>query len=155
MTARPFDMTEKPKSAVSAPDLANGDVDVLSEVLRAVRLRGAVYYNVQASTPWVAEAPVARELAPFVMPGSEHVIEYHVVMSGSCWGGLIGEPAVFLEAGAILVFPHGVPPAPVASRSASTTEARGAIRSKSSAASSRATRARSTHSSPPSRASST
>jgi AraC-like DNA-binding protein len=109
MTARPFDMTENPKSSASGPDRAEDGVDVLSEVLRAVRLRGAVYYDVQASTPWVAEAPAALELAPHVMPGSEHVIEYHVVMSGSCWGGLIGEPAVFLEAGDIIVFPQGDP----------------------------------------------
>jgi AraC-like DNA-binding protein len=43
------------------------------------------------------------------MPGSEHVIEYHVVMSGSCWGGLLGEPPVLLEAGDIIVFPQGDP----------------------------------------------
>lgn len=109
MTVRPFDMTENPRSATAGPNHADDDVDVLSEVLRAVRLRGAVYYDVRASTPWVAEAPAARELAPYVMPGSEHVIEYHVVMSGSCWGGLIGEPAVFLEAGDIIVFPQGDP----------------------------------------------
>ncbi len=108
MTTRPFDMTETPNRNAHVPeDDQDVDVDVLSEVLRAVRLRGAVYYSVQASTPWVAEAPAARELAPYVMPGSEHVIEYHVVVSGSCWGGLIGEPAVLLEAGDIIVFPQG------------------------------------------------
>lgn len=109
MTARPVDMTKTPKSSATGPNLAADDVDVLSEVLRAVRLRGAIYYNVQASTPWVAEAPPARELAPYVMPGSEHVIEYHVVMSGSCWGGLIDEPAILLEPGDIIVFPQGDP----------------------------------------------
>lgn len=72
-----------------------------------MRLRGAVFYTVTASTPWVAEAPAARELAPYVMPGAEHVIEYHVVTSGTCWGGLIGERAVRLEAGDIVVFPQG------------------------------------------------
>lgn len=98
-------MTETPKEERTATD----DIDVLSEVLRAVRLRGAVYYNVLASSPWVAEAPPSRELAPMVMPGSDHVIEYHVMMSGSCWGGLIDEPAVFLEEGDIIVFPQGDP----------------------------------------------
>lgn len=109
MTARPLDMTGNPKSAARGPDRAEDDVDVLSEVLRAVRLRAAVYYDVHASTPWVAEAPAACELAPHVMPGAEHVIEYHVVVSGSCWGGLVGEPAVLLEAGDIIVFPQGDP----------------------------------------------
>ncbi|MBX3191292.1 MAG: AraC family transcriptional regulator [Labilithrix sp.] len=99
-------MTEGPGRTTERPP---NDVDVLSEVLRAVRLRGAVFYDITASDPWVAEAPHAREMAPHVMPGAEHVIEYHVVTSGSCWGGLVGEPAVRLEPGDILVFPQGDP----------------------------------------------
>ena len=31
--------------------------DVLSDVLRAVRLTGAVYFDFELSSPWVAEAP--------------------------------------------------------------------------------------------------
>ncbi len=81
--------------------------DALSEVLRAVRLRGAVFYDVHASAPWVAEAPRAKELAPMVMPGAEHVIEYHAITSGGCWGGVAGEALVELGAGDIIVFPQG------------------------------------------------
>ncbi len=99
-TERPLDLTARPADAPAA-------VDVLSEVLRAVRLRGAVFYTVTASSPWVAEAPHARELAPHVMPGAEHLIEYHVVTSGTCWGGLVGEPGAKLEAGDVIVFPQG------------------------------------------------
>lgn len=107
MTARRHDMTKRPGTAGGDPGRVGDDVDVLSEVLRAVRLRGAVYFNVSASTPWVAEAPAARELAPYLMPGSEHVIEYHVVVEGACWAGLIGEPGVRLEVGDLIVFPQG------------------------------------------------
>jgi AraC-like DNA-binding protein len=81
--------------------------DVLSEVLRAVRLTGAVFFNVEGSAPWVAEAPEARIVAPMVMPGAEHVIEYHVVTKGSCWGGLVGEAPLKLETGDVIVFPQG------------------------------------------------
>lgn len=81
--------------------------DVLSEVLRAVRLTGAVFFEVKGSAPWVAEAPEAKWIAPHVMPGAEHVIEYHVITGGSCWGGLVGEPARELHAGDVLVFPQG------------------------------------------------
>ncbi|MFC7690667.1 cupin domain-containing protein [Paeniroseomonas aquatica] len=31
--------------------------DILSEVLQAVRLRGAVFYRVEAAAPWVALSP--------------------------------------------------------------------------------------------------
>ncbi|RYZ04914.1 MAG: AraC family transcriptional regulator [Myxococcales bacterium] len=82
-------------------------LDTLSEVLRAVRLTGAVYFAVDASEPWVAEAPHAREIGPFIMPGVEHVIEYHVVVSGTCWAGVVNEPAIKLTAGDIIVFPQG------------------------------------------------
>jgi AraC-like DNA-binding protein len=81
--------------------------DTLSEVLRAVRLTGAVFFTVDASPPWVVEAPPAHELGPQIMPGAEHLIEYHVITGGSCWGGIVGEPAVKLETGDIIVFPQG------------------------------------------------
>jgi len=81
--------------------------DTLSAVLRAVRLTGAVFFSIDASAPWVAETPPAKIVGPSILPGVEHVIEYHVVASGACWGGLIGEPPVRLSAGDILVFPQG------------------------------------------------
>lgn len=81
--------------------------DTLSAVLRAVRLTGAVFFSVDASAPWVAEAPPARVVGPGILPGVEHVIEYHVIAAGTCWGGLIGEPPVRVEEGDILVFPQG------------------------------------------------
>lgn len=82
-------------------------VDTLSEVLRAVRLTGAVFFSVDASAPWVAEAPPARELGPHIMPGVEHVIEYHVITAGSCWGGIVDEGPRRLETGDVIVFPQG------------------------------------------------
>jgi AraC-like DNA-binding protein len=81
--------------------------DALSEVLRAVRLRGAVFFDVQAKNPWVAEAPPAALVGPYIMPGVEHVIEYHVVTAGRCYGGMVGDQPLLLEAGDILVFPQG------------------------------------------------
>src|SRR6478609_2444448 len=81
--------------------------DTLSDVLRAVRLTGAVFFAVDASAPWVVEAPAGCDVGPHIMPGVDHVIEYHVVTSGSCWGGLVDEPSVKLEAGDIIVFPQG------------------------------------------------
>jgi AraC-like DNA-binding protein len=81
--------------------------DTISEVLRAVRLKGAVFFAVDARGAWVAEAPAARELGPHIMPGVEYVIEYHVVTAGSCWGGIVDEPPVRLGPGDIIVFPQG------------------------------------------------
>ena len=38
------------------------DHDTLSDVLRNVRLRGAVFFSVSGSSGWVAEAPRRRTL---------------------------------------------------------------------------------------------
>jgi AraC-like DNA-binding protein len=81
--------------------------DPLSDVLRAVRLDGAFFYAVEASEPWSVEAVAAKELSPRVLPGAEHLISYHILTSGRCWGGLTGEPAVELAPGDVIVFPHG------------------------------------------------
>ena len=81
--------------------------DPLSDVLRAVRLDGAFFYAVEASEPWSVEAVAAKELTPRVLPGAEHLISYHILTSGRCWGGLTGERAVPLAPGDVIVFPHG------------------------------------------------
>jgi AraC-like DNA-binding protein len=81
--------------------------DVLSDVLRAVRLTGAVYFDFELSSPWVAEAPPAREIAAHVMPGAQRVIEYHLVARGACWGSVVGEPPLRLSAGDLILFPQG------------------------------------------------
>jgi hypothetical protein len=56
--------------------------DVLSDVLRAVRLTGAVYFDLELTSPWVAAAPPSREIAAKVMPGAQRVIEYHLMAQG-------------------------------------------------------------------------
>ncbi|MGE0461781.1 MAG: AraC family transcriptional regulator [Vicinamibacterales bacterium] len=81
--------------------------DVLSDVLRAVRLTGAVYFDYELRSPWVAEAPPSREIAAVVMPGAERVIEYHLIARGACWGYMAGGEPVRLHEGDLLLFPQG------------------------------------------------
>ncbi len=81
--------------------------DTLSDLLRAVRLHGAVFYYLDGAPPWVAEAPQAREIIPAIMPGAEHMIEFHGIVKGSCWGAIAGESPNRLEAGDIILFPQG------------------------------------------------
>jgi AraC-like DNA-binding protein len=81
----------------------------LSDVLEAVRLTGAVFFLVDARTPWVAEAPASTDLAPVILPRAQHIVSYHVVNRGSCWCESAGQPAMRLETGDVLVVPHGHP----------------------------------------------
>ncbi len=41
--------------------------DTLSQVLRSIRLRGAVFYHVEGNDRWVSEAPPARAIAALSM----------------------------------------------------------------------------------------
>jgi AraC-like DNA-binding protein len=86
-----------------------GRVDVLSEVLRDVKLSGAVYYNAEFSAPWCVQAPASSVMAPQLAPGAEHVIIFHLLTEGGAYARLEDGPAVSLEAGNIVVFPHGDP----------------------------------------------
>ncbi len=82
-------------------------MDPLSDLLRVVRLDGAFFYAVEAAEPWGIESVAARELAPRILPGSEHLIGYHILVRGRCFGGLLGEEQVELGPGDVIVFPHG------------------------------------------------
>jgi AraC-like DNA-binding protein len=81
--------------------------DVLSDVLRAIRLRGAVYFDFELSSPWVLEAPPSREIVGKVMPGAQRVIEYHLIARGTCWGHAVGEEPRQMCEGDLIVFPQG------------------------------------------------
>jgi len=82
-------------------------MDALSDVLRAVRLSGAFFFDVQAHTPWVAETPQGKTVVAAMFPGSDHLISYHLIMSGGCWLEMEGEEPLKLSAGDIIVLPHG------------------------------------------------
>src|SRR5262245_55206585 len=51
--------------------LASG-LDLLSDMLRSVRLTGAMLFLVETSTPWVSWAPQAESLRRVVLPAAQH-----------------------------------------------------------------------------------
>ena len=81
--------------------------DALSDLLRSVRLRGAVFFYMSFRGRWSAEASPAKEIAEAVMPGCEHVMEYHMIAKGTGWAAVSGLAPVRLSAGDIVMFPHG------------------------------------------------
>ena len=84
-------------------------MDVLSEVLKVVKLEGAVFYNGEFSAPWSFTSPAACKLADYLAPGSGHVIIYHLLTEGRGYAQIDGGARVPLEAGDIVIFPHGDP----------------------------------------------
>ena len=107
-------MTDLPNRLLPRPAALSacgneGGIDVLSDVFRSIRLTASMLFLVEARSPWRSNAPAARSFARFVLPPGLHLISYHVVTAGTCWGGIRGEAAQRMEAGDILVVPQGDP----------------------------------------------
>lgn len=84
-------------------------MDVLSEVLRVVKLQGAMFYNGEFSAPWSFRSPASCNVAPFVAAGAEHVIIYHLLTAGRASARLEDGERLALDAGDLVIFPHGDP----------------------------------------------
>lgn len=85
------------------------DIDIVSDVFRAVRMTGAIFFEVEAHEPWVSEAPHASELVTRVFPEARHLIEYHIVTEGRPWACVLDADCKpeQLGPGSVIVFPHG------------------------------------------------
>jgi AraC-like DNA-binding protein len=83
--------------------------DILSDVLRAVKLTGALFFAVDAAHPWGVDVPRADRIAPVILPGAQHVVSYDIVLKGSGWVRMAGMDPVRFECGDILVFPQAEP----------------------------------------------
>jgi AraC-like DNA-binding protein len=81
--------------------------DPLSDVLETIRLRGAVFFLWEPTFPYAQGVANGKKLAPFVAPGADQVISYHIVTEGPCWGAVTGEEPVRLVTGDILLLPQG------------------------------------------------
>jgi AraC-like DNA-binding protein len=81
-------------------------MDVLSEVLRAVRLEGALFFNGEFSAPWCLSTQ-PKSIAPYLSPQNGQLIIYHFVTEGRAYAQLAGGRREELSAGDVVVFPHG------------------------------------------------
>jgi hypothetical protein len=81
-------------------------VDVLSDVLRVVSLRGALYFNGEFSAPWCVDTRPSA-VAPYLSPKAGHLIIYHFLTEGRAYARLPGGRREELTAGDIVIFPHG------------------------------------------------
>ena len=80
--------------------------DVLSDVLRSIRLTGAVFFSVDAVAPWAFDGPATAAVEAFLHSGVGRVVPFHAIASGSCWVRVQGEPPVQLHAGDVILLPQ-------------------------------------------------
>ena len=82
-------------------------MDVLSDVLRVVRLAGAIFFAGEFTAPWSLESPPSKVLAPLIIPRAECFTILHVLTEGQCWVKAKGERPIHMTAGDVLVLPRG------------------------------------------------
>lgn len=104
MIQRPAHFAEMPESQCGTR------MDVLSEVLKAVKLDGAMFHNAEFSAPWCVRSPASCNVSSYLSPHSKHVIIYHLLTEGRGYAHVEGDDrSVPLNAGDIVIFPHGDP----------------------------------------------
>ena len=84
-----------------------GVVDALSEVLKAIKLRGALFFNGEFSAPWCVASSQSSQVARLLCPGAGHVIIYHYLADGRAYAELRGGSRRDLGPGDVVIFPHG------------------------------------------------
>ncbi|HKU07329.1 MAG TPA: AraC family transcriptional regulator [Bradyrhizobium sp.] len=82
-------------------------MDVLSEVLRVIRVSGAIHFNAGFTRPWAIVTSPPDLLASRLMPGAEAITLFHLAMNAGCWITCGKLEPIRIEAGDVLVFPRG------------------------------------------------
>jgi AraC-like DNA-binding protein len=82
-------------------------MDALSQALAAVRTTGAIFSSVECSAPWGFAVPSVRLAAHLLAPGTERLVNYHLVTEGQARVRLDAGPDFHAGPGDVVVLPHG------------------------------------------------
>ena len=82
-------------------------MDVVSQLLSAVRLSGSAFLRADMRAPFAVETLSGRATCAAFGHEYEHVIPYHLITRGRCWAGFPGEPRLEATRGTVLLFPRG------------------------------------------------
>lgn len=81
-------------------------MDALSEVLKVLHFSSAIFFKARFTAPWCLASPQADAVTRQLDPG-RRLLFYHFFADGSCTVKLDGLAPVQVQAGDILLFPHG------------------------------------------------
>jgi AraC family transcriptional regulator, alkane utilization regulator len=82
-------------------------MDALSDVLKSVRLEGAVYLNAEFTAPWCIRGELGLASVRQRLAGAEHVAFFHFLTEGACKVRLAdGGEVLKASAGDLILFPQ-------------------------------------------------
>src|SRR5579871_5159520 len=82
-------------------------MDPYSEILSALKLKGAIFFRGEFSAPWFINAPPSPQLAVALGLRDAHVVNFHLLTEGEARVELPNGRTLNLAAGEIVIFPHG------------------------------------------------
>jgi AraC-like DNA-binding protein len=84
-------------------------MDVLSDVLRSLRMTGAFFFDVTNHAPWVCGEPGEMDILGRILPQHDVLVPFHVILYGSVCLEMDGPRPLTLqlEAGDVVVLPSG------------------------------------------------
>jgi AraC-like DNA-binding protein len=78
-----------------------------AEALERLRLEGAVFLRAEYREPWAYESLPGPDTAAILRPGTDRVVLFHVVASGTCWVQVRDEERHWAGEGDVIVLPYG------------------------------------------------
>lgn len=82
-------------------------MDALSDVLRIVRLTGAVFMDAEFTAPWCIGEPSGVEVCIKQLPDAQHIVIYHLLTEGTVEVALPGSAPMSAHAGDLVIIPSG------------------------------------------------
>jgi AraC-like DNA-binding protein len=90
-------------------------------------MTGAIFYDAICTAPWGFAVPPIQDVAHVLAPGTECLVGYHLLTEGRALVRMEDQQEVALEAGNIVMFPHGDPHTVSNGRPAALIDSRASI----------------------------
>jgi AraC-like DNA-binding protein len=79
----------------------------MDESLQRLRLEGAIFLRAEYREPWSYRSATGPATAAMLRPGTERVVLFHVITSGTCWVDVDGGDKHWAGPGDVIVLPYG------------------------------------------------
>lgn len=81
-------------------------MDVLSDVLRTVRLSGSIFFTGNFYEPWAFSSPTQKEISQNMPSKAESISFFHIIVDGTCRFKTENGRTYFLKKDSVVIFPH-------------------------------------------------
>ena len=81
--------------------------DHFDSALQRLRLEGAIFLRAEYREPWAYQSLTGPATAAILRPGTDRLVLFHLVASGTCWVQVGDQEKHWASAGDVVVLPYG------------------------------------------------